>query len=456
MDEEGFEKEMQKQKVHAKNARPNFIYEGSGDQLWKNLSQKSVISTEFVGYDKEQCNAKVLAITSVDGFEIESAKEGESVCIIFDKTPFYAESGGQVSDTGVIEGIGAIYDVQKKLDFFVHFANLNANIEREQIVKLQIDSERRFQITINHSATHLLHMSLRLHLGDHVTQKGSIVDQNRLRFDFSHHSALKLNEIESIENTVNDNIFAGEASVIQNCSKAEAMQKGAMALFGESYKDNVRVVSIGKSIELCGGTHVKNTASIGAFKIINQSAVAAGIRRIEAVTGKKCISFLSMQYSTIQVISELLKCNQENLVDKIINLQNTNRELEKKALSQKLLLISSKVVVSEILGRSVASVTSTELSIKEARDLTSIIQKNHNCHICLVYAVDKDKLSIIVSSGIDEFAASALTDNIKSVLNADGGGNKKISQIGGITSDKLDKARRLVIEFIKQVLGDNN
>jgi len=298
VDTDGFEKSMEGQREMARSA-----HKGSGDtatgKIWFELKEK-VGATKFLGYDVDETDAKVLAI--VKGGEIvQNANAGDEVSIVLNQTPFYGESGGQVGDTGVFKGIATISDTQKPLDdFIVHKAKLTASLKVSDTVHAAIDTNSRNATRANHSATHLLHKALRDKLGEHVSQKGSLVDPNKLRFDFSHTKAVAREEIAEIERNVNAVVARNTPIECKEMAPDDAIKAGAMALFGEKYGDKVRVLSMGidengktYSVELCGGTHARNVGDIGLFKVTSEGSVASGIRRIEAVTGEGVREYLA-------------------------------------------------------------------------------------------------------------------------------------------------------------------
>jgi len=314
VDTDGFEKAMEGQRDMARAA-----HKGSGDsatgKIWFALKEK-IGGTEFLGYDVDEADGKVLAIVKGGG-EVQSAGAGDDVFIVLDKTPFYGESGGQVGDTGEFTGRAIISDTQKPLDdFIVHHAKLTAPLNVGDNVHAVIDTPLRDATRANHSATHLLHKALRDALGEHVTQKGSLVDSSRLRFDFSHTKGVAPDELLAIERKVNDVVARNTPVECKVMTPDDAIKAGAMALFGEKYGDKVRVLSMGVhddktySTELCGGTHVRHTGDIGLFKIISEGSVASGIRRIEAVTGEGVRGYFIEELNKLR--EQLLKLTEEH------------------------------------------------------------------------------------------------------------------------------------------------
>jgi alanyl-tRNA synthetase len=316
VDTDGFEKCMDGQRDMARAA-----HKGSGDtvtsKIWFEIKEK-VGTTQFLGYDADEADAKVRAIVKA-GASANEAASGDEVFIVLDKTPFYGESGGQVGDTGQLmaggKAIAVVADTQKPLDdFIVHQAKLSGTIKVGDSIKAAIDVERRNKIRSNHSATHLLHKALRDALGTHVTQKGSLVSDERLRFDISHPKAVAKEEIAAIERKVNEVVARDTAVDCKEMAPDDAIKAGAMALFGEKYGDKVRVLTMGEdggkpySVELCGGTHVRRTGDISLFKITSEGSVASGVRRLEAVTGEAVrdymVESLTKQYEQLQKLKD--------------------------------------------------------------------------------------------------------------------------------------------------------
>jgi len=334
----GFDAAMERQRADARKA-----WAGSGDAgtdaLWFEL-REDIGASEFLGYETEVAEAQVEALVS-GGEQVESAEEGADVQVIVNQTPFYGESGGQVGDAGIMftaDGVEvAVQDTAKKLgDMHVHAGSLaKGKLKVGDVVELRVEGGRRNQVRANHSATHLLHEALRRRLGDHVTQKGSLVAPDRLRFDISQPTALTDEDIAAVETEVNDRIRENSGVGTVLMSPDEAVEAGAMALFGEKYGDEVRVVSMGGeeetrySVELCGGTHVRRTGDIGFFKIISESAVAAGVRRIEALTGAAAISYVNEQERALRQAADVLKAAPADVAARVAALSEERRRLEK-------------------------------------------------------------------------------------------------------------------------------
>ncbi|HUC80944.1 MAG TPA: alanine--tRNA ligase, partial [Flavisolibacter sp.] len=413
-------------------------------------------SNEFVGYDSLETKATVLKYRKV------KAKGKEAVQIVLDKTPFYAESGGQVGDTGQLT-IGneqvAIVDTKKENDLIIHFAEkLPSSFEGEIIAK--VDATKRKHTAIHHSATHLLHAALRKVLGTHVAQKGSLVNADYLRFDFSHFSKMTDEEIREVEKLVNKKIRENIPVVIRTMPKEEAMQSGATALFGEKYGDTVRVITIDPtySIELCGGTHVGATGELGFFKITSEGAVAAGVRRIEAISGLAAETYLQQQLSTVQNIREALK-NPKDIQKAITGLQEENAALKKtlerfeaaqlKTLRDALAAKAQTVNEVQFIGETV-EVGSADALKKLAFDLKTVVG---NAVIVLVAAIE-GKASVAVSvdealvtaKGLD--ASALIKQKIAPLIKGGGGGQKTLATAGGQDVSHLSE----VIAAVKTAL----
>ena len=326
VDEEGFEREMEAQRVRARSA--------SSFGLDYNTLVKVDVPTEFVGYSATQASATIVALYK-DGQSVASLSEGDEGVVILDQTPFYAESGGQVGDCGFLQAGAARFDVRdttKTGGAFLHHGVVAAGgLNVGETVEAQVDADVRHATALNHSATHLLHAALRQVLGEHVQQKGSLVDSQRMRFDFSHFESIKPEQIKALEDIVNAQIRKNTQVETEETDIETAKQKGAMALFGEKYGDNVRVLSMGGdfSVELCGGIHAKRTGDIGLMKIISEGGVASGIRRIEAVTGAAALAYLNAAEEQLKEAASLVKGSRENLVDKLSAVLERNRQLEK-------------------------------------------------------------------------------------------------------------------------------
>lgn len=449
IDEETFEKLMKLQKERARNARANL----SG---WSNASKtllSSLPKTEFTGYDAfETDGAKVLAI--IDGDDsLDSINEGE-FSLVLDKTPFYAESGGQVGDVGIITGGDAAVTVlnTKKTDgVTIHFCRMvNGTLKKGDTVRAEINEAKRVATMRNHSAAHLLQAALRTVLGKHVEQAGSYVDEHHVRFDFTHFAAVTPEELRAVESLVNSYILLGEPVTTTLSDIESAKKMGAMALFGEKYGDVVRVVKMGEfSTELCGGTHVDNTAKLGLFKITSESSVAAGVRRIEGVTGIGVLALLGEKDKLIKDTAEVLKApNAEDLVQRAKqlteDLRSVRRELE--AASEKLAAskATSLVESAEKVGNIRLICAKVEMKPDAMRALTDKFKAEYADVVCVLASVNDGKVNFAVSCGKDAVAGGAnagkIVKQISTLCGGGGGGRPDSASAGGKDASKLDEA----------------
>ena len=449
IDEETFEKLMKLQKERARNARANL----SG---WSNASKtllSSLPKTEFTGYDVfETDGAKVLAI--IDGDDsLDSINEGE-FSLVLDKTPFYAESGGQVGDVGIITGGDAavtVLDTKKTDGVTIHFCRMvNGTLKKGDTVRAEINEAKRVATMRNHSAAHLLQAALRTVLGKHIEQAGSYVDEHHVRFDFTHFAAVTPEELRAVESLVNSHILLGEPVTTTLSDIESAKKMGAMALFGEKYGDVVRVVKMGEfSTELCGGTHVDNTAKLGLFKITSESSVAAGVRRIEGVTGIGVLALLGEKDKLIKDTAEVLKApNAEDLVQRAKqlteDLRSVRRELE--AATEKLAAskATSLVESAEKVGNVRLICAKVEMKPDAMRALTDKFKAEYADVVCVLASVNDGKVNFAVSCGKDAVAGGAnagkIVKQISTLCGGGGGGRPDSASAGGKDASKLDEA----------------
>ena len=459
IDEQEFSALMNEQRTRARAARANI----SG---WSDASKNSlstVEKTEFVGYENDSTNAKVIAII-VDGEDADQVSEGDCL-IVCDKTVFYGEGGGQVGDSGSISANGVditVTDTKKNDGVYIHVATVNdGTVSVGDTVTLSIDTERRNSIRRNHSATHILQAALRSVLGNHVEQSGSYVDERRLRFDFSHFSAINADELAKIEGIVNAHILSATAveTVVTDIDSAKKM--GAMALFGEKYGKTVRVVKMGDfSTEFCGGTHVDNTGKIGLCKIISESSVAAGIRRIEATTGLGVLELMAEKDSLIFDTARELKANNANdIAKKAAQLQGEMREARREidSLNSKI----SAMKMGELLGSAVDMgkvrllTARLEMKIDSVRALCDSIKSDHPDMIAVFAIVNDGKLNFITCAGERAVSAGAHAGNILrevcAVCGGKGGGRADSAMSGGRDIDKIDDALLLAKEIVSKI-----
>lgn len=431
VDIDGFNQCMQEQKARARAA-----WTGSGEQVvnekWFELYQKHGV-TEFLGYNNTEAQAIILEV-------LDNGEDGQ--IIITNQTPFYAESGGQMGDIGIIISSThqefKVTDTKKFLGKIHGHYTTKTDIKPGDTIYLKIDREYRDNLRIHHSATHLLHLALRKLLGEHLTQKGSLVAYDRLRFDFSHNKALSSNEIKQIEEMVNQLIRKNEETTTQLMSIDQAISSGAMALFGEKYDEEVRVVSLGKSIELCGGTHVERTGDIALFKITSESAIAAGIRRIEAVCGEFALDYMNKQEDILTDLSNLLKSPNNTLVDKITNLLKEKRKTDEdlQILKQKLLLADTSSLTSTKIGKiQLIEKFTADIDAKDLRSFVEYLKQENKDAVILVGSLFEGKSSLIIAIGdniADQFDAGELIRLANQAAGGQGGGGRRdIAQAGG-------------------------
>jgi len=444
---EEFEAKMEEQKEKARSAR-EVIMEKGQDSFIEEFYDKYGV-TKFTGYEKTEDEGKLLSL--------RETKDGKYL-LIFDKTPFYAESGGQVGDQGKIYSdnfVGKVLDVQKQKDIFIHTVEFEKGIaEENKTYKLVVDVVRRLDTAKNHTATHLLHKALREVVGTHVQQAGSLVDSEKLRFDFSHYEALTAEQLSKIEDIVNEKIREGIEVKVSHHSIEEAKKLGAMMLFGDKYGDVVRVVDVPDfSTELCGGTHIDNIGKIGLFKIVSEGGIAAGVRRIEAKTGYGAYLVEKEEADILKDIEKKLKATNSNLVEKVEKtletLKDTEKELE--VLKQKLALFETKSVISgmeEIGGVKVLVATFKDKSAEDLRTMIDTI-KAENEKAIIVLASTQDKLAFAVGvtkTLTDKVKAGDLVKKLAEITGGKGGGRPDFAQAGGKDEEKL-------LDAFKEVRG---
>lgn len=458
IDHHGFEKEMELQRERARKARQET---GSMQVQGGDLGEFTVSST-FVGYDTLETNAKIIGIFK-DGKLIFSANQGEEIQLILDQTPFYAESGGQIADRGTITAEGLVIevlDVQKAPNRQnLHRAVVKQGLaETGQTVFAKIDSKNRLQITKNHSATHLLHRALKDVLGEHVNQAGSLVEPDRLRFDFSHFGQVTEEELSKIEKIVNEKIWESIPVEIMEKPLAEAKAMGAMALFGEKYGEIVRVVKMGEySIELCGGCHVPNTSAIGLFKLVTETGIGAGTRRIEAVTGEKAYQYMSDQIQILNDAAHKLKANVKDVPEKIAALQKELREAHKEieSLTAKLGNIEAKSLINKVKEVNGIQLLVSRVEINESNQLRTMLdelKQKIKSGVIVLGAVLDGKVQLIAGVTKDltgTYHAGKLIKEVAGICGGGGGGRPDMAQAGGKDPNRLSEALQYVEEWIK-------
>lgn len=466
IDEDAFFKAMEKQRARARDARGESTYMGADETVYHKLAPE--ISTVFTGYDNYSENtARTLAVI-VNETICESASEGDEVCLVFDKTPFYAEMGGQIGDCGKITGENFEIEIENCIKFgdnkFIHIGTVKSGIIKlGDTAKLEIDIEKRLAIARNHTATHLLQKALRETLGSHVEQAGSLVSDRRLRFDFTHFEPISREDLTRIERIVNEHILAAHDVVIKEMSMDEARKSGAMALFDEKYGDIVRVVNIGDySIELCGGTHLKNSSQTGMFKILSENGIAAGVRRIEAVTGYGALNFYEERDYILSAVRDELKASPTNMVSKINALIDENKRLTQEL--QKLKSEQSSSLVDDIINNSrdinginVVCAKTDNLEVSELRDLGDRLKARlGKCAVLLLTANDS-KVTFIAMADDETvkagFDAGAVVKAAAIVCGGGGGGRKNMAQAGGKDASKADEALETGLKVIETQLS---
>jgi len=449
IDEAGFEKEMAAQRQRAREAG-KFAVD-------YNSIVKVEDETEFSGYDATEGQGQIIAIYK-DGTLVDEVTEGDEALIVLDQTPFYAESGGQIGDTGIFKnetGIFEVQDTKKSGNAFVHQGIVTmGNLKVTQNVEATVKAELRAATARNHSATHLLHAALRQILGSHVQQKGSLVASDILRFDFANDQPVTFEQLQQIERLVNAEVIANTAVTTELLDIETAKTKGAMMLFGEKYGSEVRVLSMGSiieeknfSVELCGGIHVKRTGDIGLFKITSESGVAAGIRRIEAVTGTKALELVQKADSDIHQINSLLKAQKDQTVERVQTAVENVSALQKQIeqLNQKLANFQAAELLSQVqtvAGRSTLITTVQGMDAKSLRNLHDSTKSKLDHAVIVLAGVDGDKVSLIASVAKDFTSSIKAGDIIKHLateLGGKGGGKPDLAQGGAPLNEKFEQ-----------------
>jgi alanyl-tRNA synthetase len=469
VDKDGFDAAMKTQREDARRA-----WKGSGEAstegLWFELRDK-IGATEFLGYDTTEAEGVVTAILK-DGAQVTSAEAGAIVQILVNQTPFYAESGGQVGDTGIMRSAGAkltVLNTEKKLgQLFVHHATVSEGaIKVGDAVELIVDGERRNAIRANHSATHLLHEALRRRLGEHVTQKGSLVAPERLRFDISQPNPLTDADIAVVERDVNRRIRGNSEVVTRLMGIDDAMQQGAMALFGEKYGEEVRVVSMGGredganrdySVELCGGTHVGRTGDIGVFKILSEGAVAAGIRRIEAVTGESALTYFDEQLGWLDTSATALKAQPGEVPQRVASLLEEKKRLERELSETRRKLAvgdSSGGEAREIKGVKFITRTVKDIPPKELKPMADALKQQAGSGVVAIAGENEGKLSLLVGVTADLITRFSAVDLVRLGAEAaggkGGGGKPDSAQAGGPDAAKAGEAMAAIEKALADV-----
>ncbi len=457
VDHAGFEVEMAKQRDRARaGGRFNADY----DQDIDHDSQ-----TAFTGYDTLEDQATIRGLFK-QGEAVERLEQGEEGVVILDQTPFYAESGGQVGDSGIIKtssGIFEVVDTQKQgTDLFLHKGKVvQGHLSCDDACQPCVDQAKRRATELNHSATHLLHAALRQVLGEHVSQKGSLVNAERLRFDFAHFEPMTAQELAEVERLVNEQIRLNTSVKAEIMAKDEAVKAGAMALFGEKYGDEVRVLKIGEfSTELCGGTHVNQAGDIGLFKIISESGVASGVRRIEAVTGEAALNWMNAREQALIGVANMLKSSPENVLEKTRQLLDKNRALEKEVERLKARLASSAggeltAQAVDVEGIKVLAVKLDDVDNKALRAMMDQLKNKLGSAAIVLATVNGDKVGLIAGVTKDQthrIKAGDLVNAVATKVGGKGGGRPDMAQAGGTNPAALGDALKDVPSWVKQQL----
>lgn len=455
IDEEGFHAAMAQQRQRAQEA--------SQFGVDYNQRLKSDVKTQFVGYTEVKDTADIVEIF-VEGESVQQLEAGQQGIIVLAKTPFYAESGGQIGDTGKLVANGGCFtvaDTQYIGKAIGHHGVAESTLKIGDSVYAEIDAERRAQIKRNHSATHLLHAALRNLLGEHVTQKGSLVTADRLRFDFSHYEAVSAEQLDQIELQVNREIMANHELTAQHMAIDEAKKAGAMALFGEKYDDQVRVVSMGDfSMELCGGTHVARTGDIAGFRIVSESGIASGVRRLEAVTGHHAASFTLRQQNELRTAANLLKAEPLALSQRLQAQLDRSRNLEKQIdqLQQQLASAAGGDLVAQaedINGRKVIIAQLQNVESKALREMVDDLKNQLQSGIIMLAVESKGKVALIAGVTKDltsQVKAGDIVNTAAVEVGGKGGGRPDLAQAGGSDPSKIEDALSAVRAMLKQVL----
>jgi alanyl-tRNA synthetase len=458
VDLDGFDVEMDAQRTRAR-ASSQFSAVNDDFRL------DAYPATEFLGYEQAQSPAEVIAVLQ-NSASIDQLENGDQAIIILERTPFYAESGGQVGDIGVIsigeDTLFEVSDTQKQNDVFLHIGHLRSGeLTVGDKVEAAIDEDYRCAVVLNHSATHLMHAALRKVLGDHVQQKGSLVDADKLRFDFSHYQALEPDEITRIETLVNNQVRGNFESHAELMDMESASNTGAMALFGEKYGDVVRVLRIGSdSVELCGGTHVSRAGDIGLFKITYEGGIASGVRRIEAVTGEAAINRFIDSETTLDSAAQRLKANRDDLLPRIEQLQASHRNLEKQLEALKSKLASQTGgdlanMAQDIEGIKVLAAMLEGADVKTLRETVDQLKNKLGAAAIVLASHDGDKVTIIAGvtkAETDRLRAGDLANHVAEQCGGRGGGRPDMAQAGGSQPQNLAAALESVPDWVRSRL----
>ena len=457
VDEGGFEAAMEGQRERAR-ASSKFAAAGSA-------GLKTDAATEFLGYEGTEAASEVVALFR-DGDSVDELEEGDEGAVVLASTPFYAESGGQIGDTGILVDAGKLFrvdDTQKSGDANVHFGAVEqGSLQVGDTLEAVVDADRRDEIRLNHTATHLMHAALRQVLGEHVTQKGSLVAPDRLRFDFSHYEPVTPEQLQEIEHLVNAEIRKNTPAQTDHMSYDDAIASGAMALFGEKYGDKVRVLRLGDfSVELCGGTHVARTGDIGVFKIVHEGGVASGVRRIEAVTGGGAMAWIDASQKTLADLAGMLRSTPDQAAVRVEQLLKRTKDLEKDLAAAKQALVTGQATdhsgaVEEIGGIKVLATRMDGADAKTLRDAVDRFKDKLQNGVVVLGSVDDGKVRLaagVTKNNTDKIRAGDLIKPVAEQVGGRGGGRPDFAQAGGNDPSKLDSALKSVPVWVAEQLS---
>ncbi len=462
VDEDGFTQAMEEQRQRARNARQETEYISEMGSQYKDF-RDSHGETEFVGYTTLEAESRVLALYK-EGQRADRAVAGEEIQLILDSTPCYAEAGGQVADYALVTGAEVSIDIREVFKpvegLIVHKGRISQGMVRENdVIKVAVDQKRRKAVARNHSATHLLHKSLKSILGEHVNQAGSSVDPDRLRFDFTHLSPVSKDEMLQIESIVNQNILASLPVTTSICSLQEAQTAGATALFGEKYGEQVRMVQMGDfSTELCAGTHVSNTAEVGLCKILGESSIGSGLRRIEAVTGEGALHYIHDKDQQLEAMAEAVKTSAHEVVHRVESLVKEHKELEREAEALRAKLAHFEVQsmlesVTELKGVPFLAAKVSNRDMDSLRAMLDLLRERMESGVVVLATAGGDKVHLVTSVSKDlqskGLHAGKIIKEVAAVVDGNGGGRPDMAQAGGKNvqriQEALDKAKSVVL-----------
>ena len=462
LDEAGFQRELEAQRERARAAS-----QFGGDY---SASIELDGKTDFTGYDRLEDLAKVTALVDSEGNALAALEEGQKGTVVLDRTPFYGESGGQIGDTGYLYVEGGrfqVTDTQKQSGHHLHQGIMvEGTLEVGASVRGEVDASLRFATIRNHSATHLLHKALRMVLGDHVQQKGSLVNAERLRFDFSHFEPMSTDQLAEVERLVNEQILANAATQVEQMSLEQAKAKGAAALFEAKYGENVRVLTIGAddfSIELCGGTHVARSGDIGCCHIVSEVGIASGVRRIEAITGENALAYFREQEARVQRLGERLKTKPEQVEARVESLVERNRSLEKELeqLKAKLASAAGSDMLSQAQEVGGVKLLATQLEGVSGKDLRGVLDQLKNkigSGVIILGVADQAAGKVSLIAGVTQdltgrVKAGELVNHVASQVGGKGGGRADMAQAGGSQPEVLPDALNSVPAWLKNILS---